>query len=94
MASILETDYTQYEFTEDEVLVAQQLTGLQVQHIRNKIAEYTIEKSLLEPSAEKLSEFLQQESYLRGHIDALKHLLACSQFAKEETSLLNKGTQQ
>lgn len=56
------------------------LTLTQKQNIQNQICALSIAKNNLEPDFSKEGKFkyLQQEAELRGQINALTHLIACS----------------
>lgn len=81
---IIETEYTSYEFTEGEELVACVFSELQSKHIANEISIVAIEKSKLAVNIANPYFFQLEHEHLRGRLEALQYLLATSENKKGE----------
>jgi hypothetical protein len=75
---IINTDFTQYELTEQEQLAGYRLGPEQKAVIQNDIAEAAIHKSGLKFDPSNPSDYIQKEAELAGRIAFLRYMLARS----------------
>lgn len=75
MAKQIETPYQYYEFTEDELPVARTFTELNLQHIKTELAIAAIEKMNLAYDPLNPNQFIMENEFVRGKIEALKALV-------------------
>lgn len=73
--------FNKYQLTLDEQRSGQSLTLATKAVIQNLIVAAAEEKLALVLDPKNITEYSQQEAYLRGQIDILNHLLDLSNFA-------------
>lgn len=75
-----ESPFQSWVLTQEEFASGTILTLTQKQNIQNQICALSLAKNNLEPDFSKEGKFkyLQQEAELRGQINALTHLISCS----------------
>ena len=75
-----ESPFQSWVLTQDEFISGSILSLTQKQHIQNQICALALSKNNLEPNftEEGKYKYLQQEAELRGQINALTHLISCS----------------
>jgi translation initiation factor 2 beta subunit (eIF-2beta)/eIF-5 len=82
MPKALETLFTKYSFTPEEMVQASIFTTIQKQLLQTKIAELAEEKALLKFDPKEFQTFLQREAELQGQINSLQWILNSSQEAE------------
>ena len=76
MAKRLETELDSYEFLPEEQLAARMFSTLQLQNIKTELAVATITKASMSPLAcPSIDNYLQQQEFYRGMIQAYRFLL-------------------
>lgn len=83
MSKILETSFTAYDLTDEEVLRGSILNTLQLQVLQNHLSIAAEEKISLEYDPSNTEVFLQQEAYLKSKIDLLTYLKDTSKASEE-----------
>ena len=83
MAELIPNEFTSYKLTEQEELEGSILTITQKHVLHNLLSIYAMEKNTIEYDPEKTMEFVQQEAYKRGQMEAMRHVLAMSEAAVE-----------
>jgi hypothetical protein len=78
MASIVPSTFTQYQQTEQEQLAGTLLSGEQKQFIQTQVAQIAEQRLAIVPDPNNYSDFIQQESFLKGQMEAYKYLLDCA----------------
>jgi hypothetical protein len=76
---IIPHSFNRYELSEDEQRAGQALSLSNQAVIQNLIASISEEKLHLVLDANNITAYAQQEAYLRGQLDILRHLLDLSQ---------------
>jgi hypothetical protein len=76
---IIPHSFNRYEMTEDEQRAGQALSLSNQAVIQNLIATIAEEKLHLVLDANNITAYAQNEAYLRGQLDILRHLLDLSQ---------------
>lgn len=84
MARLIDNEFSSYELSDDEALQGAILTITQKQHIQNLLSEAAMEKIGLQLDMTNPHLFIQQESSLKGQIDAYRHMLTCSEVAEDQ----------
>lgn len=82
MAERVPSIFDEYEFTSEELKNAITFTNLHRLYMQSKVSQYAVQKLNLVFEPAKPHEFMQQEAYIKGKIDALLELLV-----EEETTL-------
>ena len=75
---IIPHSFNRYELNEDEQRVGQALSLSNQAVIQNLIATIAEEKLHLVLDANNITAYAQQEAYLRGQLDILRHILDLS----------------
>lgn len=83
MSKRLDTIFTSYEFTDQEIPLSRILTELQEQYIQTELSVYATERSVMELDPVNLYKSFGALEYTRGKMEALAALLATSQNAKD-----------
>lgn len=86
MAQVIPNQFTSYKLNEQEQLEGSKLTVTQKQVIRNLLSDTATAKVNLEYDAEHSMDFIQQEAYHKGQLEAYQFLLDASQASEEVTS--------
>ena len=76
---IIPHSFNRYELNEDEQRAGQALSLSNQAVIQNLIATISEEKLHLVLDATNITAYAQQEAYLRGQLDILRHILDLSQ---------------
>ena len=79
MSHLIQNTFSTYQLDEDELVQGTLLTTLQKQVIQTQIGTIADEKLRLEFDSDKPMQFMQQEAYKRGQLDALNYLLQASE---------------
>jgi hypothetical protein len=79
MSHVIQNTFSTYQLDEDELVQGTLLTTLQKQVIQTQIGTIADEKLRLEFDSDKPMQFMQQEAYKRGQLDALSYLLQASE---------------
>jgi len=79
MSHVIQNTFSTYQLDEDELVQGTLLTTLQKQVIQTQIGTIADEKLRLEFDSDKPMQFMQQEAYKRGQLDALNYLLQASE---------------
>lgn len=83
MATVKETPYQAWEFSEEEWPVAAVFSDLQEKHIRTELAACASEKVMLAVNPEFGQEvYLREQEYIRGKMEVLTYLLIVSEETK------------
>ena len=80
-------EFTSYQLTEEEELLARTLSNLQEAAIRNELSVVATQKLNVVFDSTNPSSFGLQVAYLDGQIAALRWLLASSDAAKQQAIL-------
>ena len=87
MAVLQPSQFCRYEMTEQEVLQGSCLTSLQVCCIQNQISDLATRRLNLSLDPKNPDDFVQQEAWIKGQIDALQHILNTSEAAIQQLNL-------
>lgn len=79
MSSIIANSFTTYQLTDEEVLEGSVLTIGQREVLHNLLSINAEEKLALEYDVTNPETFIQQESYKKGWIDCIQHILDTSE---------------
>jgi hypothetical protein len=85
MSHLIQNTFSTYQLDEDELVQGSLLTTLQKQVIQTQIGTIADEKLRLEFDSDKPMQFMQQEAYKRGQLDALNYLLQASEALELDT---------
>ena len=77
---IIPHSFNRYELSDDEIKAGQAFTLSNQAVIQNLVATIAEEKLHLVLDATNITAYAQQEAYLRGQLDILRHLLDLSSF--------------
>lgn len=86
MAFLIENDFSSYSLNEEEEKEGAMLTITQKQVIQNEISVFAHELLELRFDPDEPNKYIQEESYKRGQLDALRFRLQCSEAAEEENN--------
>lgn len=78
MAQLIVSTFTQYSQSQQEQLAGTLLCMEQKQFIQTEIAKIAEQRLALVPDPNNYAVFIQQESYLKGQMEAYKYLLDCA----------------
>jgi hypothetical protein len=78
----LNTAFTAYKFTPDEIIAARQLNETQVAYLQTLLADAAEEKLAHEHDEHSPIRSAQKEAYLRGQMDILQMLLNTSRVSR------------
>lgn len=76
-----------YTMSDDELQLSHLLNDLQTANIKNLIVDTVNLKLALKPDVTNPNQYWQEESYLRGQLDILTHLLTLSDAARSEVQI-------
>lgn len=88
MAHLIETPFSAYSFTDDELREVTSISGLQKMFFQTTLASCATDKIALEFDADHPLRFAQQEAYLKGQIDIINYFLGLSE--RKEVTRPNK----
>lgn len=91
MAHLIDNEFARYSLTEEEEHQGALLTLNQQHVIQNLIADAAEEKLALPIDPNNTSEFIQQESFLKGQIKVLTYMLAQNENAIDEIRAIAEG---
>lgn len=83
MAEQLNNDFTEFDFTEEEDILAYSYSEIQIQGLRTELSKVARIKLELNPDVEGNNSFRLRHSYLQGKMDVLRSLIALSEKVKE-----------
>ena len=84
MAKLLDNEFTQYEFTQEEELLAYSFSDIQLQGLRTQLAIVTAEKLNLSPDVHDTLYFKLEHRYLQGKMDIIRGFIMVSEGIKKE----------
>jgi hypothetical protein len=85
MATIKNTNFTSYSFTEDEAQESSKFSGLNRLYIQNRIADVAMEKALLPINISNINEYVVKLAHLDGQMYILHTLLEEVPTVQEDT---------
>ena len=83
MPQRLDSNYTSYSFTDEEILEAVKLTELQTAYLRTQLANAALEKLNMPYIPEDPNRYIFAQEYLRGQIDVFNLLLNAAEDSKD-----------
>jgi len=83
MAHLIDNEFASYALTEEEALQGSILTITQKQVIQNQLSSIAEQKINLIFDTDKPDSFIQEEAYLKGQLEMLRHLLDVSTASEE-----------
>lgn len=84
MSTLIMGTFTQFSFTEEEILGASLLHEEQKRWFQTQLATLAEQRVALIPDPNNYSSFIQQEAEIKGQMNALQYLLDCSTRAELE----------
>ena len=82
MSTIVISTFSKYSHNPQEEILSQVLTTLQKENILTQIATIAEMRLAIVPDANNYPAFIQQEAHYKGQMEALKHLIDCSDEAQ------------
>jgi hypothetical protein len=82
MATIAQNEFTSFSLTEEEERSGKTFHSLQKMVLMNHKASIATSRLNLEPDPNNYSEYIQQESFLKGQMAAIQYLLDLSEAAE------------
>lgn len=92
MARLVRLVCPEYEFTDEELVLAATLSELQKQFIQTQVAQLTLEKSTISytPDTENASlTYIVEQEFKRGQLLSFQYLLDCHDGAQEQLRVLH-----
>lgn len=91
MATLQPSQFCRYEMSEQELLQGSALTSLQACCIQNQISDLATRRLNLALDPKNPDEYVQQEAWIKGQIEALQYLLNTSEAAIQQLNLNSRS---